>query len=472
MHTTIIQKSNPTLFRELNPGPDINPMRILIIDDEESIRSMLTVMLEGLGHEVAEAGDSQSAFKELDAAQFDMAFLDLKLDGENGLEVLPELLRGNAKLDVVVFTAYASIDGAVEAMRRGAVDYISKPFTPEQIRQTLRKISKARSLEGRVANLEARISGDAPPTSVESVEPAMERAFSLAFKAATTSATVLLLGESGTGKSVLARAIHDRSSQKDKPFVTISCPSLSAELLESELFGRVKGAYTGATGDTWGKVALADGGTLFLDEIGELPLAIQPKLLRLLQEKEYERVGEAKTRRANVRVIAATNRSLDVAVREKTFREDLFYRLNVISIRVPPLRERPRDLKHMAASYLKFFSEQCGKRVTSFSAAAQAALEAYAWPGNLRELRNVVEHAVIFANGSEVQRADLPEQLNPSSPGLSGDGVSIGMKISLEQIENEHIRRILAQTTTMEEAAQMLGISRGTLYERKKKMGI
>jgi NtrC-family two-component system response regulator AlgB len=272
---------------------------------------------------------------------------------------------------------------------------------------------------------------------------------------------------------VLARAIHERSPQKDKPFVTISCPSLSAELLESELFGRVKGAYTGAMSDTWGKVAVADGGTLFLDEIGELPLAIQPKLLRLLQEKEYERVGESKTRRANVRVIAATNRQLDAAVREKTFREDLYYRLNVISIRVPPLRERPRDLGQMATEYLKFFSSQCGKRVTGFAPDAQAALEAYAWPGNLRELRNAVEHAVIFASGPQVARADLPEQLSVSGgSGAPDDNVRLGMKVPLEQIETEHIRRVLAQTTTMEEAAQLLGISRGTLYERKKKMGL
>lgn len=447
-------------------------MRILIIDDEESIRSTLSVMLQALGHEVVGVGDSATALKEIDKAQFDMGFLDLRLGDENGMELLPELLRGNANLDVVVFTAHASIESAVEAMRAGATDYLSKPFTPEQVRQALRKISKTRSLEGKVASLESRLSSDAPPATVDSVEPAMERAFHLAFKAAGSSATVLLLGESGTGKSVLARAIHERSTQKDKPFVTISCPSLSAELLESELFGRVKGAFTGATSDTWGKVAVADGGTLFLDEIGELPLAIQPKLLRLLQEKEYERVGESKTRRANVRVIAATNRNLEVAVKEKTFREDLFYRLNVIAIRVPPLRERPRDLQQMAAGYLKFFSAQCGKKVTGFAPAAQAALDQYAWPGNLRELRNVVEHAVIFAAKPEIALEDLPDQLNQGSSGQIDDSLRIGMKIPLEQIENEHIRRVLAQTTTMEEAAQLLGISRGTLYERKKKMGI
>lgn len=447
-------------------------MRILIIDDEESIRSTLAVMLQALGHDVVGVGDGATALKEVDKAQFDMAFLDLRLGDESGMDLLPELLRSNAHLDVVVFTAHASIESAVEAMRRGATDYLPKPFTPEQVRQTLRKINKTRSLEGRVASLEARLSSDAPPASVETQEPAMERAFNLAFKAAASSATVLLLGESGTGKSVLARAIHERSPQKDKPFVTISCPSLSGELLESELFGRVKGAFTGATSDTWGKVAVADGGTLFLDEIGELPLAIQPKLLRLLQEKEYERVGESKTRRANVRVIAATNRNLDVAVREKTFREDLFYRLNVIALRVPPLRERPRDLKQMAAGYLRFFSAQCGKRVTGFAPAAQAAIEQYSWPGNLRELRNVVEHAVIFAAKSEVAFEDLPDQLTAMGAGQSDDSVRIGMKVPLEQIENEHIRRVLAQTTTMEEASQLLGISRGTLYERKKKLGL
>ena len=445
-------------------------MRILIIDDEDSIRSTLMMMLQDLGHEVVGASNAPEAMEEVDRAQFEVAFLDLKLNGENGLDVLPALLRNNARLDVVVFTAYASIESAVEAMRRGAADYLPKPFTPEQIRQVLRKLGKTRQLEGRVANLEARLFTAAPPTSVETIEPAMERAFHLAFTAAASSASVLLLGESGTGKSVLARAIHERSPQRDKAFVTISCPSLSGELLESELFGRVKGAFTGATNDTWGKVAVADGGTLFLDEIGELPLGIQPKLLRLLQEKEYERVGEAKTRSANVRIIAATNRSLETAVRDKTFREDLFYRLNVIAIRVPPLRERPQDLKQIAAGYLQYFSAQCGKHLAGFAPGAQAAFNHYAWPGNLRELRNVIEHAVIFAAGPTITQQDLPEQLTRPGSQTDGEGAHVGMRIPLEQIENEHIRRVLAQTSTMEEAAQILGISRGTLYERKKKM--
>src|ERR1017187_9796820 len=284
-------------------------MRLLIIDDEENIRTTTAVVLEAMGHEITGVANRAAALKQLEDDHFDIAFLDLKLEGESGLDLLPELLKIDPLLEVVVFTAYASIETAVEAMRRGAVDYIPKPFTPEQIRQVLGRIINARKLRERVAELESRLSSDAPTTDLTTSEPAMQKVVELALKAAATPATILLLGESGTGKTVLARAIHANSPQKEKSFVTVNCPSLSRELLESELFGHVKGAFTGAVGDKIGKVALADGGTLFLDEIGELPLEIQPKLLRLLQEKEYERVGEAKTRRANVRVISATNRN-------------------------------------------------------------------------------------------------------------------------------------------------------------------
>ena len=446
-------------------------MRVLVIDDEANIRKTTMLGLESMGHETAEAADGAEAVNCLESAHFDVAFLDLRLGAENGLELLPKLLKINPNLDVVVFTAHASIENAVEAMRAGAVDYIPKPFTPEQIRQVLGKIVRMRKLEGRLADLEFRLSADSPTTDLTTVEPAVQKVFDVALKAAGTPATIMLTGESGTGKTVLARAVHENSAQKDNAFVTVSCPSLSRELLESELFGHVKGAFSGAVAETWGKISLADGGTLFLDEIGDLPLEIQPRLLRLLQEKEYERVGEAKTRQADVRVVAATNRNLEEAVKEGRFREDLYYRLNVISLRLPALRERPADLPRIARGYLRFFSRQCGKKIEGFSMAAEQAILSYAWPGNLRELRNVVERAVILADQARIEPDDLPENLSPKT-GADDAGTAAGSRISLEELENQHLRRILAQTSSLEEAAQILGIDPATLYRKRKKLGL
>jgi len=445
-------------------------MRLLIIDDEENIRRTTAVVLEGLGHETAGAQTRAESLKQLERDHFDLAFLDLKLDGESGLDLLPELLKIQPQLEVVVFTAYASIETAVEAMRRGAADYIPKPFTPEQIRRVLSRVLEARRLRARVAELESRISSDSPATELTSTEPVMQKIFELTSKAAATPATILLLGESGTGKTVLARAIHAESPQKDHAFVTVNCPSLSRDLLESDLFGHVKGAFTGAAADTMGKVAVADCGTLFLDEIAELPLDLQPKLLRLLQEKEYERVGESKTRRANVRVIAATNRDLEQAVQQGRFREDLFYRLNVISIRMPPLRERPGDLPVIAENNLRFFARQCGKHLKGFSSEASRALAAYSWPGNLRELRNVIERAVILAGNDEIDLLDLPEKFSQPAGRSATEGLQPGARVSLEQLENEHIARVIQQAATMDEAAQILGIDPATLYRRRKKL--
>ncbi len=454
----------------MQPSKSTGPMRLLIIDDEENIRRTTAVVLEAMGHHTVGVGNGAAALKQLQSDDFDIAFLDLKLDGESGLDLLPELLKVNPQLEVVVFTAYASIETAVEAMRRGAVDYVPKPFTPEQIRRALGKIVKARKLQERVAELESRLSSDAPATDWATAEPAMQKAFDVALKAAATSATILLLGESGTGKTVLARAIHENSPQKDNAFVTVNCPSLSRELLESELFGHVKGAFTGAVTDTLGKVAAADGGTLFLDEIGELPLEIQPKLLRLLQEKEYERLGETKTRRANVRLISATNRDLEKALQEGRFREDLFYRLNVISIPLPPLRQRLADLPNIAEGYARFFARQCGKQHKGFSKEAQQVLRQYSWPGNLRELRNVVERAVILAAGDGIHLPDLPEKLSQTPAPTQEPQLQPGAQVSLEELENVHIARVIQQAGTLEAAAKILGIDPATLYRRRKKM--
>ncbi len=447
-------------------------MHVLIVDDEEHIRRTTTVALESAGHDVATAEDGSTALRLVDGSQFDAVLLDLKLGAESGLDLVPEMLRHDPQLSIIVFTAFASIETAVEAMRRGAADYIPKPFTPDQIRQALERILATRRLQGRLADLEGRLRADAPEAILATAEPAMQKVYDVVFKAAATPATILLVGESGTGKTVIARAIHERSPQRENAFVTISCPSLSRELLESELFGHVRGAFTGAASNTWGKVALAEDGTLFLDEIGEMPLEIQPKLLRLLQEKEYERIGETKTHRANVRVVAATNKDLQKSVREGRFREDLFYRLNVIAVRLPPLRERIRDLMKIARSYLVFFAAQCGKRMAGFTSSAEEAMSQYAWPGNLRELRNAVERAVILSTGPEIDLEDLPNVARGSSGPGTESAVRLGGRVTLEALEEEHIRKVLAAGRSLEETAEILGIDPATLYRKRKKFGL
>jgi NtrC-family two-component system response regulator AlgB len=439
-------------------------MRTLIVDDEKNIRRTMAMALESMDHEVVCAASGAEALNELKSAGFDVVFLDLKLHQENGLDVLDEILRLAPQAAIVIVTAFASIETAVDAMRRGAFDYLPKPCTPDQVRQLIARIERTRRLENRVAELESQINAESPELDLTTDSPKMQAVVDVAFKAANSDATVLILGESGTGKSVLARGMHARSPRRGRAFVTVSCPSLSRELLESELFGHVKGSFTGAVTDTQGKVAAADGGTLFLDEIGDLPLEIQSKLLRLLQEREYERVGEAKPRRANVRVVSATNRELHDAVREGRFREDLYYRLNVISLRLPPLRDRLQDLEQIAKRHLDFFSQKGGKPFRGFSTEALEAMRSYSWPGNLRELRNVIERAVILASGDEIGISDLAEIVHEPSE------YRVGGNVTLEELENEHMRRVIANSRTIDEAAAVLGVDPATLYRRKKRL--
>jgi NtrC-family two-component system response regulator AlgB len=443
-------------------------MRVLIVDDEPGIRKTTGVAVETMGHEVVAVPNGARALKALEENVCDVCFLDVNLGGEDGLDVLDKILKAQPGIVVVMFTAYASISTAVDAMRRGAFDFIPKPFTPDQIRQVLDKIGRTRKLELRVKQLESQLNEEAPELDLTSNEPAMQRVLQIAFKAAETPANILILGPSGTGKSVLAREIHKRSAQKENAFVTVNCPSLSRELLESELFGHVKGSFTGAVGDTFGKVAAADGGTLFLDEIGELPLEIQPKLLRLLQEREYERVGEAKIRKANVRVVAATNRNLAEEVKVGRFREDLFYRLNVINLSLPGLKDRPADLLRLAENSREFFSARLGKRITGFAPRVRDAFVQYAWPGNLRELRNVIERAVILATGDLIELDDLPEEFSQRTEST----VSVGSRVTLEELETEHIRRVLATARNLDDAARTLGIDPATLYRKRQKLGL
>jgi two-component system, NtrC family, response regulator AlgB len=444
-------------------------MNILVIDDDSSLRRTLRLSLELLGHKPTEARDSAEAYDLVQQRTFDVAFLDLRLAQEHGLDLLPRLVQLAPGLQVVVVTAYATIETAVEAMRRGAFDYLPKPFTPDQLRIVLDRIARMRQLQSQVDDLEQQVRSVVPEVDLATEEPQMRQALEVAFKTAATDATILLRGESGTGKGVLAKAIHVRSARAKEPFVTINCPSLSAELLESELFGHVQGAFTGAVRDTLGKVAAAEGGTLFLDEIGDLPLALQPKLLRLLQEKNYERVGETQTRTSNVRVIAATNRNLENEISTGNFREDLFYRLNVIEITLLSLRQRTRDILPLADHLLRFFARQNSKNITAFAPTVRESLVKYPWPGNIRELRNAVERGVILSPGPLIELGHLPSQIGNPAP---VDGRPQGGGSSLDEIEAEHIRQVLATAGTLEEAAAKLGINASTLYRKRKRYGI
>jgi NtrC-family two-component system response regulator AlgB len=444
-------------------------MNILIIDDDLGIRETLGMALEADGHTVQAVVNRAAAEKKLRQTSFEVAFLDLRLGAENGLDLLPELLRLSPRLAVILITAYSSVETAVLAIQRGAFDYLAKPFKPSQIAQVLDRVARTRQLEVRVAELEGQLTrpGD-EATMEETSDSAMKEVLKVAAKSAASDASILVFGESGTGKSVLARHIHAWSGRAGEPFITVSCPSLSRELLESELFGHVKGAFTGAITSTWGKIAAADRGTLFLDEVGELPLEIQPKLLRLLQEREYERVGDPKIYRADVRVIAATNRDLKTAVAEGAFREDLLYRLDVMSLRMPPLRERPSDILLLADRHLKVIVRKSGKKITGFSESASQALLRYAWPGNIRELRNVVERATIMADKEEVDLVDLPPTIKETSSAT----IFLGGAFTVEEIETEHIRQVLAQKRSLQDAADVLNVDRRTLLRKRKEWNL
>ena len=447
-------------------------MNVLVVDDEASLRRTLRLTLQSLGHHAVEAADGTAALAALKAAsgadRFDLLFLDVRLARESGLDLLPRLQSAAPKTGIVVMTAFAGIDTAVEAMRRGAFDYLPKPFTPEQLRLLFDRWKERQGLHSELRHLREQVRANQPETDLHSDVPAMRAALDVAYRVSPSEAAVLIRGESGTGKGVLARAIHGHSPRSARAFVTVHCPSLSAELLESELFGHARGAFTGAVEATEGKVAAADGGTLFLDEIGDLPLALQPKLLRFLQDKTYERVGETRTRTADVRIVAATNRPLEAEVRAGRFREDLLYRLNVIEITLPPLRERRADLPRLARHLLAFFAKQSGKAVRDFTPEALAAIERHPWPGNLRELRNVVERAVILTQEDEVGLALLPTQVGSPAPGV----VQIGSRVSLDQLEAEHIRCILASSASLDEAAAILDIDASTLYRKRRKYGL
>jgi NtrC-family two-component system response regulator AlgB len=450
-------------------------MDFLVVDDDKTFRDATCFLIENEEHYAQGAASGELALSALKEERFDAVLLDMNLAGENGLDVLAELLKSRPNLPVVMFSAQGSVKNAVEAMRRGAADFLEKPFQREHFLAVLARVQRFRQMGQRIERLETEVK----ETRAHEVEPIfdfttpqMRDVMEILMRAAPTSASMLILGESGTGKTIVARAVHEHSQLADKPFVTVSCPSLSKELLESDLFGHVRGAFTGAVRDHWGKVKAADGGTLFLDEIGDLPMEIQPKLLRLLQEREYERLGENVTRQANVRLITATNRDLKQRVAEGTFREDLYFRLNVIAVELPPLRERRGDLVRIAEHYARHFAAQCDRKLAGFTEEALACLDAYSWPGNLREMRNAIERAVILARREHIGPEVFPAEMRLQRLSPAANDCAVGSLTSLDRLEEQHIRKILERVPNLGEAAQVLGIDQATLYRKRKRLGI
>ncbi|HEV3115263.1 MAG TPA: sigma-54 dependent transcriptional regulator [Candidatus Binataceae bacterium] len=440
---------------------------LLIVDDEKNIRSSLETFFLSCGHRVATASDARAALGALEGADgFDLVLTDFRMAEMNGLELLKQIKRRFPDASVVLMTAYATVENAVAAMKAGASDYLSKPFSLQEVQHVVERALELRSL--RVENRVLRAALD-ELAMLESRSPLMRALVDTARQAAVSDATLLLLGESGTGKNVLAREIHGWSPRSARPFVVVNCTTLSEQLLESELFGHVRGAFTGAVKDKPGRLEAADGGSVFLDEIADLTVTLQAKLLRFLQERRFERVGGAATIEVDARIIAATNRDLEQEVAAGRFREDLYYRLNVIMLSVPALRERPEDIMALADRFLAAAALRNRRPGLKFAPEAAQALCRYRWPGNVRELRNAIERAVVLSRGEIIRQEDLPDSIfRPQTVGRAVPETSA----SLEEVERDHIIRVLTDAVTLEEAADTLGISVATLWRKRKRYGI
>jgi NtrC-family two-component system response regulator AlgB len=444
----------------------------LVIDDDAGVRQSLRLCLEAAGARVLGVATAGAALEALDRGYFDVVFLDLWLGADAGMSLLPEILRRQPDAGVIVVTAYASIESAVNAIRRGAVDYVPKPFTPDQVRLAAHRVVESQRLRRRLTELQDELDESGEPALFESRSPAFLRFLQRSARAAASDAVLLVRGESGSGKNVLARWIRANSPRAEAPFITVNCPALSGDLMTSALFGHRKGAFTGAIADVAGKVQEAENGTLLLDEVGELTSDAQSRLLRFLNDRTYERLGEARERQADVRLIAATNRDLETEVRSGRFREDLFYRLNVVTLTLPPLRERLEDVLVLAHHYLAIFSRKQRRHGLRFSAAAEHAMQAHTWPGNLRELRNAVERAVILGSREQIDSGDLGLLTVSSDAHGCGPAAEVGDLISIEALEREHIARVVARAPSLEAAARILEIDATTLQRKRKRYGL
>jgi DNA-binding NtrC family response regulator len=439
--------------------------KILVVDDDPDILTLLRQRLEQLEYAVSTAATGMEALGKLAGEHPDVILLDLRLPRLSGLDVLKQIKQSAPELTVIVMTAYASVEKAVEAMKAGAHDFLTKPLTPGHLELVVRKAFERQALERAQYLLQAEMDSKAQPIIGDS--PALGQALERARRAAQSPATVLLLGESGTGKEVFARAIHAWSPRRAQPFVVVNCAALSEELIASDLFGHEKGAFTGAHQRKLGKLELAAGGTVFFDEVGELPSGLQAKLLRVLQDHTFERVGGTRTIAVDLRVIAATNRDLARAVTVGAFREDLFFRLHVIPLTLPPLRERPEDIARLAAFFVQQHSAELKRPGMSFAVEALELLRHYDWPGNVRELENVIERAVVLSSGAVIQPEDLAFPALGSLPPLAG---ASRYQTRLETVEREVLREALqAHGGDKRAAAQALGLALSTLYAKLKK---
>jgi two-component system response regulator AtoC len=443
-------------------------LKVLVVDDEESIRELLQESLSLWGYAVSTACDGVEALGLIRSHLFDAALLDIRMPRMDGLELLREIRRRNVAIPVVVMTGVPSVSTAVEALQQGAYDYLQKPLVLEVVRHLMARLTERRQLNRVVQVLRSRLDGEMPERELVGVSPAMTEIRAIVAKVAATDSPVLIEGESGTGKEVVAATIHRRSARSTGPFIPVNCGAIPGDLLESEFFGHVRGAFSGAVADALGLFRSAHGGTLFLDEVAELPPALQVKLLRVLQEREVRPVGSTKTYTIDVRVIAATNRPLGEALRNGALRRDLYYRLNVVRIVVPPLRERKRDIAPLVSTFLRQFNQRFGRDVTGVSPEALAAFQAYDFPGNIRELENLLERAYALGVKTEITLADLPA-LSPRVPAsLSPTDVP-----TLAQVERELILRALdVYDNDRDQAARALGISRRTIYRRLKEYGV
>lgn len=452
--------------------------KILIVDDEENMRHMLQTMLKRYGYAVSTACDGAQGLAEIDRDSFDFILCDVKMPQMNGMEFLKAAGDRILSSTVIMMSAYGSIDMAIEAMKLGAYDFISKPFKNEEIRLTIKKAEERERLKRENLELKSRIrriGGDLSFGNMVGKSSAMQRVFSMALKVARFDSTVLITGESGTGKELVAQGIHLQSERQSGPMVPVNCASIPESLLESELFGHVKGAFTGADKDKKGLFEIAEGGTLFLDEIGDIPVSLQPKLLRVLQENEVRPVGGNKSTTVNVRVIAATSKDLESEIAAGRFREDLFYRLNVIPIELPPLRKRVDDIPLLCRFFITRLNDSLGSGIKNISATAMAVLMKHDWPGNVRELENAIERAMVLADSATLEPDNFPlgHSGSESLDFMEDNDEGFSLKVARAKLEERLIRKALAATDgNRTHAANMLEISHPSLLSKMKLYGI